>query len=99
MGQGVDGGKMDLDTLVLLEMINDCQEQDIEKFKESLPDISKQDFEIMTDIKKLLLTALSRFDEAKIRSIKELSGNFLVGFHDINNLLFLLEILRNPSLD
>lgn len=97
MGEG-DGGDI-IDTISLLKLVDECSADDIEKFKESLPDVSQRDFELMSDIRKLLLATLSKFDEEKMKKLRSLSKPFLVGFHDINNLFFLMEILRNPDLE
>lgn len=97
MGEGDGGNK--IDTMGLLQMVEECTDDDIERFKASLPDVSKNDFEIMSEIRKMLLATLSKLDDEKIKKLRNFSGAFLVGFHDINNLLFLIEILRNPELE
>ncbi|MCC7432584.1 hypothetical protein IT412_03605 [Candidatus Peregrinibacteria bacterium] len=97
MAGGFDSQEMN--TMSLLKMVDDCTTTDIEVFKASLPDDSRVSFEKMSEVRKLLLATLSKLDEEKMEKLRALSGLFLVGLHDVNNLLFVLQLLRNPELE
>ncbi|MCC7433036.1 hypothetical protein IT412_05965 [Candidatus Peregrinibacteria bacterium] len=69
-------------------MVDDCNEEDEKKLRETLDDSSKEVFDQLTDIRRRIITTFSKLDKNQLEAVKRLSkGNYLVGLHDLNNLL------------
>lgn len=87
-----------LKPLDFLAMIGDCEEIDIQKFRNSLGPEGKIVFDMMNETRQHLMSALDRLSKKQINDLQK-SVTYMVGLHDLNNLLFIFHILREVDED
>lgn len=84
--------------LNLIIKLGECTEEDMKEFRETLPDFGKSIFDRLDEAKKMSLVVLGKMSKEELDAhknlLKDYGGDYLVGIHNLNNVLFILEQCR-----
>lgn len=84
----------------LMERFDTCGEADIRRFADSLEAESRIIFNEMSESRKLIMTMLAKLSDDEVQRLRDsMRNSFLVGFHDLNNELMILQSLKLDSTD